>query len=167
MKSFKDYLQESKQVYEYKVKIAGDCPKDTQKTLKIALEKFGCTSCSKGNRTPIQESPLDFPEEKFSEVTLFDVSVTYPTTSPLLKEYIASQLKIAGSRVCVLTPFDIKERELNNSTKHSKGEALLGKDYADGEDGQSLVGEKRMGSFLKELSKEKHGGEEYKLPTGK
>jgi len=167
MKSFKDYLQESKQVYEYKVKIAGECPKDASKQLKVALEKYGCTSCSKGNRTPIQESPLDFPESKFSEVTLFDVAVTYPTTAPILKEYIASQLKLPASRVCVLTPFDIKERDLNNEHfKNPKGDSLLGKDYENAADGQKLVGEKHISSFLKDLAKEKHGGTEYKLPTG-
>jgi dissimilatory sulfite reductase (desulfoviridin) alpha/beta subunit len=34
MKSFKDYLTESKKTYDFKVKIAGDCPKDCVKKIK-------------------------------------------------------------------------------------------------------------------------------------
>ncbi len=154
MKSFKTYLEESKQVYEYKVKIAGDCPKDCAKQMKIALEKYGCTSCSAGKRTPIQESPLDFPDQKFSEVNIFDIKVTYPTTAAVLREYIAEQLKINSSRIRVRTPFDIHEEEINLSGLNAKkGESLLEKDYEKDEAGQKMVGEKHLMSFLKGLKK--------------
>ncbi len=154
MKSFKTYLEESKQVYEYKVKIAGDCPKDCAKQMKIALEKYGCTSCSAGKRTPIQESPLDFPDQKFSEVNIFDIKVTYPTTAAVLREYIAEQLKINSSRIRVRTPFDIREEEINLSGLNAKkGESLLEKDYEKDEAGQKMVGEKHLMSFLKGLKK--------------
>lgn len=154
MKSFKTYLEESKQVYEYKVKIAGDCPKDCAKQMKIALEKYGCTACSAGKRTPIQESPLDFPDQKFSEVNIFDIKVTYPTTAAVLREYIAEQLKINSSRIRVRTPFDIREEEINLSGLNAKkGESLLEKDYEKDEAGQKMVGEKHLMSFLKGLKK--------------
>jgi hypothetical protein len=178
MKSFKDYLQENKQVYEYKVKIAGECPKDCAKTMKMALEKFGCESVSAGKRTPIQESPLDFPNQKFSEVNMFDIKVKYPTTSVALAAYIAEQLKIANDRIRVLTPYDLREREINDSTfQNPKGEALLGKEYDTDSSVQGTVGQKHVDSFLKGLSKTKHNGTQVKgyndqlladkLPTGK
>ena len=44
MKSFKEYLTESKKVYEFKVKIAGDIPKDFANNLKIALAQFNVES---------------------------------------------------------------------------------------------------------------------------
>ena len=56
MKSFKEYLTESKRVYEFKVKIAGNCPKDCASQIKTALSQFHVESCSAGKSTPIQET---------------------------------------------------------------------------------------------------------------
>jgi hypothetical protein len=122
--------------------------------MKVALEKYGCTACTAGKRTPIQESPLDFPDQKFNEVTMFDVKVTYPTTSAVLREYIAEKLRISPARIKVRTPFDIREDEINLSGVNvKKGESLLEKDYEKDESGQKMVGEKHLMSFLKDLKK--------------
>ena len=41
MKSFKEYLTESKKTYDFRIKIAGDLPEGADKMMKTALEKFG------------------------------------------------------------------------------------------------------------------------------
>lgn len=91
MKTFKDYLFESKKVYSFKVKVAGDLPENFQNDLKKSLEKHQVITLEKMT-TPVQESPLDFPELANREVNIFDVVVEYPITAP----EIASFLKEMG-----------------------------------------------------------------------
>ena len=101
MKSFKEYLTESKKVYEFKVKIAGDCPKDCTEKIKLALSQYQLESCSGGKRTPIQERQVDFPEHTNVNVTVFDVCTCYPATSSQVKNAIAETLKMSGALIKV------------------------------------------------------------------
>jgi hypothetical protein len=167
MKSYKEYLTESKKTYEYKVKIAGDIPKDFATNLKMALSQFNVESIKNAKRTPIQESPIDFPNVKFREVTVFDIALRYPTITPVIQQIINTKLGIDSKHVVVRTLGEEQETELN--VQYMKGlettpsknadEALLNTPYADA-DYQEMVGDKKVMSFLKTL--EKHGLEEYK-----
>lgn len=162
MKSFKDYLIESKQTYEFKVKIAGECPEDCSAQIKEALSQFDVANCSAGNRTPIQESHFDFPDLKNTEVTVFEVSLNYPTTSPVIRAAIASKLKVAESMIRVRNPLEEAEVVLNHANDNKKSDKpLLEKDY-DKEDNQKLAGGKFVDSFLKELGKNKKELTQYK-----
>ena len=64
MKSFTEYLTESKKVYEFKLKVVGDLPKDTNSLIKSALGQFSVESVSSGKSTPIQETHSEFPTHK-------------------------------------------------------------------------------------------------------
>lgn len=166
MKSFKHYLTESKKIYEFKVKIAGDLPEGFDKALKASLSKFNVESISKATRTPIQESPIDFPNVHNREVTVFSVGLSYPTTSPVVKQVISQMLNIDESFVLVRTNSEDAEAVMNaESMKAADGkDALLGKDY-EASNHQDLVGEKQKLSFLKELGKTKHELEEVKVDS--
>ena len=61
MKTLKEYLTESKKVYDFKVKVAGDVPESFQENLKTALERCKVLKLEKISTTPIQSLPLDFP----------------------------------------------------------------------------------------------------------
>lgn len=161
MKSFKEYLTESKKVYEFKVKVAGDCPKDCAKKIKEALAQYSVTSCSSGKSTPIQESNVDFPELKNVGMTVFDVCTNYPATSHQVRDAVSSCLKKTHSEIRVRNLAEEKETEINSQHAEKSGEALLGKDYETGEGAQQEVGEKRTENFLKELSKTKHTMTQY------
>ena len=82
MKSFKEYLTESKKVYSFKVKVAGEVPEKFQEGLKTRLGRCGAIKVDKLTTTPIQETPLDFPDLKNMEVSVFEVICEYPITSP-------------------------------------------------------------------------------------
>lgn len=176
MKSFKEYLTESKKTYEFKVKIAGDCPKDCAKTIKSALSQFHVESCSAGKSTPIQEHQSEFPEHKNVGMTIFDVCTTYPATTAQVRDSIAEHLGIALSKVRVRNEAEEREHALNHANDKLSGEALLTKDY-EKSSGQDLVGEKHKMNFLQELGKNKHQGTEItgtndvllakKAPVGK
>jgi hypothetical protein len=166
MKSFKHYLTESKKVYEFKVKIAGDLPQGFDKLLKASLSQFNVESMSKTKRTPIQESPVDFPGIKHQEVTLFSIGLSYPTTSPIVKSAITQLLRMEESRVLVRTASEEAEATMNAESMAApdgKG-AVLGTDY-EASNHQALVGDKHAMSFLKDLGKSKHGLEEVAIDS--
>ena len=108
MKSFKEYLIESKQTYEFKVKVAGDCPKDCATKIKEALSKFKVESCSGGKSAPIQETQADFPTLKNVGVTVFDVCTEYPATSLEVRDLVAEHCNISLSSIKVR---NLKEQE--------------------------------------------------------
>lgn len=161
MKSFKEYLIESKQPYEFKVKIAGDCPKDCSMQIKRALSKFQVENCSSGKSTPIQETQVDFPAHKNVGVTVFEVTTEYPATSLEITNLIAEHCSIPLSCIKVRNLAEQAEEELNNANDEPSGEALIEKEY-EKEDNQKMVGDKHTMSLLKELGKNKTQGTQYK-----
>jgi hypothetical protein len=96
MKSFREYLAENKKVYSFKVKVAGDLPENFSADLKTRLSKCGVKSLDETSRTPVQKTPLDFPELENVEVHIFDVICEYPVTGPELE----AELKEMGMDPC-------------------------------------------------------------------
>ena len=153
---------ESKSTYDFKVKIAGDCPKDCTMLIKRGLSKFQVENCSSGKSTPIQETQADFPSLKNVGVTIFDVATAYPATSAEIAALIAEHTGLSLGSIKVRNEKELAEEELNHANDDASGESLLEKPEMEAEDGQSLVGDKRVGSFLKELSKNKTTGTQVK-----
>jgi hypothetical protein len=161
MKSFKEYLTESKKVYEFKVKIAGECPKDCQAQIKGALAEFHVASVSAARRTPIQERHNEFPEHKNISMTIFDVTLNYPANSMQVRERVASGLGMAQANVKVKTLGEEAEHVINHQHDERTHEAIVGTDY-EPSDNSSMYGEKYNMNFLKELNKEHHHGTQVK-----
>jgi hypothetical protein len=161
MKSFKEYLTESKKVYEFKIKIAGDCPKDCAAQMKLALAQFHVQSCSAGKGTPIQERQSEFPEHKNVGMTIFDVCTSYPATTLQIRDMVAERLGIAQANVKVRNLAEEKEYEINHANDKRSGKALIGTDF-ESTDNQDLVGEEYKMNFLKELNKTKNQGTQVK-----
>ena len=67
MKTFREYLAESKKTYPFKVRVAGDLPENFEKNFKECLGATNPTIVEK-SKTPIQASPIDFPELSNVEV---------------------------------------------------------------------------------------------------
>lgn len=162
MKSYKDYLMESKSTYDFKVKIAGECPKDCTMLIKRGLSKFQVEACSSGKSTPIQETQADFPSLKNVGVTMFDVATAYPATSAEVAALIAEHTGLSLGAIKVRNEKEAAEEELNHAHDDTSGESLLEKPELEDNDGQKLVGDKRIGSFLKELSRDKKELTQYK-----
>lgn len=157
MKSFKEYLIESKQTYEFKIKLAGD-HEDCTKKIKEALAKFEVSNCSEGKTTPIQETQVDFPDHKNIGVTIVDVCLEYPATSAEVRALVAEACGCADSCVKVRNERELAEEEEINKPET---EQVLGKDYAK-ENNQGMVGDKGVANFLKELGKSKPVLTQYK-----
>jgi hypothetical protein len=155
MKSFQEYIAESKKTYPFTIKVCGDLSESADKIMKSAMHRFTVNKLSKGKKTPIQAMPLDFPGQSNAEVHVFEVDLQYPTTSAVLTELLADQLQISPAKIRVRTPGEMAEMALNLEHNQASDESFLLKDYAD-ENNQDLVGQKHVVSFLKELGKQEH-----------
>jgi hypothetical protein len=161
MKSFKEYLTESKKIYEFKVKIAMDCGKETAQKIKGALGEFHVGSVSAGKSVPIQERHSEFPEHKNISMTVFDVATNYPATNQQIQDKLASVLSLPHNKIKVKNIAEEKEFEINHQHDQRTGKALGGTEQ-EPSNHQDLVGDKRALSFLQELNREKHQGTEVK-----
>jgi hypothetical protein len=176
MKTFKEYLTESKKVYSFKVKVAGELPEKFQEGLKARLGRCGVMKVEKLATTPIQESPLDFPELKNMEVTVFEVICEYPVTSPEIAEDIKC-MGLTETYFRVRGSSEPTEQEQVLAAAEPSGEALL--DENDLDSGSTKIkhkdyfGDDFNKSFLKDLSKtakqqkKENGQGEFKLPKNK
>jgi hypothetical protein len=154
MKSFTEYLTESKKTYEFKIKVAGDLSEDFSSNLNSAMEKFAVVKLSKGKRTPIQDVPLDFPNLKNSHVTVFDLECHYPTTPQVLEAYVTQACGCTAGSVVVRTanePSEQYEEQMNEKTTPVLGEP---QESDVDKTAQNLVGEKHISSFLKDLARD-------------
>lgn len=174
MKTFKEYLAEGKKVYSFKVKVAGELPKDFQKNLKNQIAEHGVITLEKLATTPIQEAPLDFPEMKNCEVHVFEVICEYPVTSPELVHDIKC-LGLSENCFRVRGSGEPSEQDQLTVNDEPSGEALLDDvEYKDAKiKHKDYFGDDFNKSFLKDLEKtakarkKEEGQGEYKLPKGK
>lgn len=153
---------ESKKTYGFKIKIAGDCPEDCVAKIKEALSSYKIESCSSGKSTPITEKQVDFPQLENVGVTVFDVTLSYPTTNVEVREAVANKLNMVPSNIRVRNDQEEEELAINHEHDEATGEALLAKEELEEVDGQTLVGNKKVTNLLKELSKHKKELTQYK-----
>lgn len=152
MKSFAEFLTESKKSYSFKIGIAGELPEGVEARLKTALEKYDLTNMSAGKKTPIQERPLDFPQLQNMEVTYYEAELNYPTTVQVLQEYLGNFCDIHQSHIIVRNPEE--PQELYQQEQESETyEALLTKEDMGGDSAQNDVSTNRVMELLKELEK--------------
>jgi hypothetical protein len=150
MKSFLEFLSESKKVYPFKIGVAGPLPEGFSEKLEMSLKKYDISKISTGKKTPIQERPLDFPQLQNTEVTYFDVELNYPTTSQVMQEYVGHCCNVLQSHIIVRNPNE--PQELYQERKEPETyETLLTKEDMGGESAQQSVAGNRVMDLLKEL----------------
>ena len=152
MRSFTDILTESKKVYEFKIGIAGQLPDGCEADMKSCLEKFSVVEISQGKKTPIQERPLDFPQLSNTNVTYYEVDLSYPTTVQVLQEYIGQCCDVSQSNIIVRNPNEPQEQYQQEKESGEYVAKLTVEDMGQAEgDAQSSVAGGRVMDLLKEL----------------
>lgn len=150
MKTFTEYLTESKKTYNFIIRIAGDLPENCADMIESSMKKFGLVSLSNPKRTPIQEKPLDFPQLQNMEVNTFEAQVNYPTTAHVLERYLSDCCSITHSHITVRGEGDPIE-EQQAETDNKPYEAMLNTEDMGGESAQDSVAGNRVMDLLKEL----------------
>ena len=153
MKSFKEYLTESKKTWDFKVKIAGEVSTANETLLQSLLTKYQVSSFKKSGKTPIQSVPLDFPKITHAEVNIYEVVLDYPTTQFELTEYLSSGLGVGKQHLVVRSPFEATE-EYQNIEPKREGALLTDPDYKEAPNAQmeDFYGDKYNSGFVKELN---------------
>lgn len=157
MKPFTQYLQEMNKVYEFSIRLAG-CDVDTKisEQLTTALSAYAVESVGKLRRLPVQEH-IDFPTIGPCECHVIEVALKYPTTSDQVLQVVAEKLNLPRNSVLVRTKNeDMLRTPALPSKKDKNGSVLTQAELEDVPDAQSLVGQQRKDSMLKELVSRKY-----------
>lgn len=152
MKDFKTYLAESKKTYKFKIGVAGELPEHTADHFESALAKFGLINMSPFKKTPITKRPLDFPQLENVEVHYTEAEVSYPTTDPVLYEYLIQMCTVPKSHLIVRNanaPQEEYQAEKENKPYETKLETPEMEQAA--ANAQELTGTSRAMDLLKEL----------------
>ena len=176
MKTFKEYLSESKKVYGFKVKVAGDLPEKFESTLKDKLGRCKVITFEKVKTTPIQAVPLDFPNHPNSEVHIFEIVCEYPITSPEISEDVKSMgideacFKVRGSGEPTEEEQETAGEIVNpdgllTDSEYKEAGKVKQKDFFGADFNKSFL--KDLSKAAKERKKEGQGPTEYKLPKTK
>jgi hypothetical protein len=178
MKNLHDYIFESKKTYSFKVKVAGDFPECFVPNAKTALERYGCAKFEKLMSTPIQESPLDFPELKNMDVTIFECECEYPVSAQQILTHLIDNKCVCESHLRVRNihePTEQYQEELleKEELHDTDSVALLTSPYENtGIKSKDYFGDDYNTSFLKDLNKvakerKKELGQDVKFGTNK
>ena len=153
MKTFKEHLSESKKQYTFRVKVAGDFTTEQETTLKSLLDRYVVSSFKKTGKTPIQALPLDFPQVKNCEVSIYEVTLDYPTTQQELTEYISSNLGVSKRNLAVRRPGEPSE-EYQIPVVERDGALLNDGEYKESPNAkfEEFYGDKYNSGFVKELN---------------
>jgi hypothetical protein len=160
MKTFKEYLTESKRSYSFRVKVA-DCDLDGDMLDKIerAMSAYQLLDISKPKRMPIERT-REFAKLGPVGREAFEVSTAYPTIPPQIQQSIHAATGIPLDHIYV-ADLMYDDMEIDPVSDHEEA-PILEKEYGGNNTAQNVVGMHRVESLLKELGKEKHGGEEHK-----
>ena len=118
-KGIKEYVNLASQMSSENVKfyLAGELDKDFNTKLEQGLQKFEVAKLSAGKTTPIQETPLDFPMFKNTNVTIYELTTNYPSSVFEMAEYIANYMGLARNQVVVRKPGEPTEEYQDNMAK--------------------------------------------------
>jgi hypothetical protein len=149
MKTYTNYLAQSKKTYQFRVKVAGDYTEKLQERIQSALDAFSVASVGKIKRLPIQEY-AEFPQMGNVEIHVIEVELDYPTNPPQLTQLIHERVGIPIQCLSVRTALEDAEAIAAMPTPRKKA-ALETPELEEAPGGQALVGQARRDSLLKEL----------------
>ncbi len=108
-KSFKDYILTATKSYPFRIKIV-NAGAGFKEHLECALRKYTVQSLKEAFTVPVHECQLDFPQVNGQNVTIFEVTLEYPTTSAVLTEYLSISLGVNKQHIAVRTPNEPTEQ---------------------------------------------------------
>lgn len=158
-KSFKEYLQESisNKKYEFRIKIANEVSPEQENLMKMVLGRYTegnePVKLKKLSKTPIQALPLDFPQLKNVEVSIYEITLDYPTTQQELTEKLTQELKIPRNSLVVRRPGEPSE-EYQEEKETRTGALLHNPNYEESPNAkfEDYYGDKYNSGFVKELN---------------
>lgn len=156
MKSFREYLTESKKTFKFKVRVANsDMDNDLIDRIENALKQFDLISMTKPKNHPPEDRSFEFPQCGICEVRDFDIEVNYPTHDAAIQNAIGSVRGLDHSRVRAYTldAYTAQMQQLDQIKKEKSKDksAILTNDKLDAQEKPNLSLD-----FVKELETRKY-----------
>ena len=154
MRSYREFLTESKKQYTFRIKVAGEVADEQLEKLESSFDRWGLASLSKPKRTPIQQHPQDFANVENSEVNIMELTLDYPATPAEVAQCMHNSTKIPVDNIRVYNEGDPleAEREEEARTEDEEYEVQLTAPYPKS-DKNPAYGDKFNKKFLKDLEK--------------
>ena len=114
MGTFRDYLNESIKEYNYRVKTILPLDNDAMDKMESILRKYDLQDVSSARKTPLQEHPLEFYNERNKEVYIVDVVLGMPISSFVLRSELQDVLNTYEHAIVVRAENDPIELETQN-----------------------------------------------------
>jgi hypothetical protein len=132
-------------------------PKTVMEQIKMALDAYQLESVSTVKSMPIQEH-REFPQWGPCECWQFDIKVAYPVTTAGIRQTLKERARLNPDWLCVrnLNEAEYTDEAEAPNADAKKGALLDQEDLGGSKEGQSLAGQARIGSLLKELETRKY-----------
>lgn len=101
MKSFREYLEESKKTYQYRIKTIVPIEDGMMDRIEEVLSKYDALEVSRPKVTILQKNPLDFPDVEAAEVSIVDVTTNLAASSYELQQLLRGVLNIPEKFIVV------------------------------------------------------------------
>lgn len=114
MKKLIDYINENIPEINLKIKTIHDLNEEMILSLGGLLKKYGLKKVNSMKRTILQSNPLDFYKYPNRQVTIIDVTLTYPVSPYVLQKEISNLWNVTEDSVIVRNEFEATEQEQIN-----------------------------------------------------
>jgi hypothetical protein len=129
---------------------------DVQDRIEHALDQFSIATVSKAKHLPIQDKNLDFPKLDKCDVYMITATLKYPCTDEQVRAALGAQGRIPLANIVVTPanqPEELMRDEDAGDEKTDKKASILQKEIEKISGGQVQVGQQKVDSMMKELSK--------------
>jgi len=124
MKTFAEYLTESRKTFDYRIKIAGDTTPEFMKGFEQKLKQFDVVKITAPKTTPVQKTLADFPQYNNESMTFMDVTFNYPATPPQITQ-IAQLLGLDPNRICIQDRVYAERMDVERERQDEESKNLL------------------------------------------
>jgi hypothetical protein len=130
MKSFIQYLTESKTDYRFRIYHAGKPDASFSKLIKVALASYGVKDIADAKSRPVEHNHPMFPNMSNPEVYTIDVTCEYPVTAEIMRKSVTDYLPYkAAVTVSNLEHEEDLAMEQEAIAANTSKEPLLMRDY--------------------------------------
>ncbi len=160
MKSFTEYLTESKNTYTFRIKLAKELSGDDLSRIENHLAKYDVQKVSAPTKLMLQSTPYDFPQLRGYEIFVVEFETNLPASAYQIQTEIQALLGISDGFMKVRSdkePLEQREQALSNEKSDDEEVSSLLSDStyseADEINAEEFFGDKYNTSFVQELLK--------------
>jgi hypothetical protein len=157
MKTFKQYLQESKQTYNFRIKLAKELTDDELDRIERHLIKYDVQKFSAPKKLMLQSTPYDFPQLRGYEIYVVEFTTGLPASAYQIQTEIQNLIGISDGFMKVRSehePLEKQEQAMLGDEELQKS-LLEDPDYSEAEkvNTEEFYGDKYNTKFVQELLK--------------